>query len=1508
MPNRSSRRRAPYAPLLMLCLALLAGPAQSRAPTAPLPLPPSCDPRVQPCAPSSTPPGGGMCQPSPGGDTCPAPGPASQGQGEGIDVGAGNPIDIVTGNKYQRETDMPALPGILGLEIVRHYNSAYGSPRHANGILGRGWKLSYETALVHTGRSIQIVQADGARLIFSATPDDPSRCAGANPANGSVRIGPGQGGAAYTWRWNDGRELAFDRGGRLVRIAAPSGEAVTLAYTRRGLLARVTDPQGRVLRLDYPSTEHGAGSAGFSGVRAIDSPVGRFGYAYGSAAPAGSAIDPVYLAANLVQVNMTPAGAPAAAAARLYHYEDARHPTLLTGISVADRDSGAPLRTRRIGTYLYDADGKGILTVKGVPARLQAGRDGKPLAPARLVPGTGIEQVTFERGTGGQTTIANSLGQRTVYRFAAIGGAYRLLEARGPGCAGCGKTDVRYGYDGNGRLRDVTDLDPHGKPIRTFRTERDAAGRDIQLSVVDYRQGKPEPARWLLRQAYEGDATRPSTVTRPSVVAGKTLVQRLVYNGRGQVVRASETGWAPDPAAGGAPVPIARMVVYGYELIASHSVLVRIDGPLPNGTTDSPADSDVVRIGYDAGGTRIVEITEPGNVVTTFSNEDAALRPTRQRRSDGVRLRQSDAELAPDGSLLGLVENAWLLKDGRVVDGSRQTRSERYAYDALGKLSAYRSASKVITRYLHRDAGQLTHVVAADDSQAVSGYDTEGRKTEETVYGPGGKALLFHAGYRYPERAHEHAGGRAGERYLSGRAGSIAAGLVEQVVRADGSVVRRWFDDFGRVVAVHSVDAGLRTASYRADGRLLALRDARGVVTRVDTDTAGRVRKVEYRDDTGRHGAVLAFRYEGMVLAEARRWEDGRRDNTMLMRSDVWGRVTGKTLQVSGATPSEPKVAMTVANAMDADGRVLVKTLPSGARLEYGYDASGQITGIAFGQKTIVGKVHVRRTAGSDQADAFDYGNGLRSQSGRDWRGTLQQHDSGVRSARFVRDDRGGDPAPSDGERIDAAGKVVRHGGRTLAYGPGGELASVGGDGGGDGGEIARYRYDADGIRVAKHTRDGAEYYLYEDGRLVAVADAGGRIVAEYVYLGDRPVARLRHAASTGPVIDYLHTDQRNAVDAVTDERGAPVWEARLGAYGGLRMLRGQAAAMPLRLSGQYADAETGLHYNVHRYYDPQRGRYLQPDPLGIGAGLNTYAYANGKPLFASDPLGLDVECDGLGAGNCEFEPWLFGILLHESFYEQIRPRGVGWGADDGRNQTWVGLRPDVYYVDDRNLLLDSLQQPFAGTLWELKPISWTRGNDAAKYQQGKDQLTKYRTQAKRGCWVAGSSSVLTAGLEPDEIEFDGKLYRITYVPDTADDRSGLLFYEKSELVKKTAADPAQTPAPSMSDAERDMLEKQMRVVEDEGRQRGWSTGETAGFLCLTLAAIAAAVFMGMTVARLLTQIGAVLAAGVSAITGIAAIFGLGAAAADPAGLEKKGEEVRSGALGRTIAWCKRWL
>ena len=69
--------------------------------------------------------------------------------------------------------------------------------------------------------------------------------------------------------------------------------------------------------------------------------------------------------------------------------------------------------------------------------------------------------------------------------------------------------------------------------------------------------------------------------------------------------------------------------------------------------------------------------------------------------------------------------------------------------------------------------------------------------------------------------------------------------------------------------------------------------------------------------------------------------------------------------------------------------------------------------------------------------------------------------------------------------------------------------------------------------------------------------------------------------------------------------------------------LDGNTVTVNLRFAGQYFDNETQLHYNYFRYYDPQTGRYITSDPIGLAGGLNTFGYVEGNPLNWFDPDGL---------------------------------------------------------------------------------------------------------------------------------------------------------------------------------------------------------------------------------------------------------------------------------------------
>ena len=527
---------------------------------------------------------------------------AKQIGGDPVCAGSGNPINVITGNKYQREVDLPVLPGVLGLEIVRHYNSVYSRANNRADLFGQGWRLSYQIELKAHGNTIQIVQADGTPLAFAKGFINPQQYLAANPADGHITPTQTNRGREYLWHQLNGQQLSFDAEGHLLQIKAASGEFVSLQYDPQGLLLQVSDPQGRSLHLHYPERKSAQGQS----VQSIDTPVGRFGFEYKHA--------------QLVKA-ISPGADDAHPVSRLYHYEDPRFPTQLTGISVQGAGSDGQPMHQRISTWLYDATGKGNLSVKGQPARLQTGPDGQPSQPHRLVEGTGVEQVVLDHSQPGQTTATNSLGQTTVFTHTTIAGQPKLLEVRGAGCAHCAGPNLRYGYDKLGRLTDTTQITLDGQPIQTRQSTLDLYGRTQSISRIDYRAGKAQPAQRLVRYEYAGSAPEPTLIARPSVIAGQEHITRIAYNETGQPTKITEEGFSPLTEQG-QPSPqgsaINRSTTYRYSTINGRSVLAEVDGPLPNGPKGDPSDSDVTRYEWDSRGSFATTVHSLGGFDSTM--------------------------------------------------------------------------------------------------------------------------------------------------------------------------------------------------------------------------------------------------------------------------------------------------------------------------------------------------------------------------------------------------------------------------------------------------------------------------------------------------------------------------------------------------------------------------------------------------------------------------------------------------------------------------------------------------------------------------------------------------------------------------------------------------------------------------------------------------------------------------------------------------------------------------
>jgi len=88
-----------------------------------------------------------------------------------------------------------------------------------------------------------------------------------------------------------------------------------------------------------------------------------------------------------------------------------------------------------------------------------------------------------------------------------------------------------------------------------------------------------------------------------------------------------------------------------------------------------------------------------------------------------------------------------------------------------------------------------------------------------------------------------------------------------------------------------------------------------------------------------------------------------------------------------------------------------------------------------------------------------------------------------------------------------------------------------------------------------------------------------------------------------------------------------------------------ETLANNLRFPDQYFDEETGLHYNWNRYYDPDTGRYITADPIGLDGGINLYAYVGGNPVNFVDPTGLKKECCDGYTGRCIVACGCVGVM-----------------------------------------------------------------------------------------------------------------------------------------------------------------------------------------------------------------------------------------------------------------------
>ncbi len=198
-----------------------------------------------------------------------------------------------------------------------------------------------------------------------------------------------------------------------------------------------------------------------------------------------------------------------------------------------------------------------------------------------------------------------------------------------------------------------------------------------------------------------------------------------------------------------------------------------------------------------------------------------------------------------------------------------------------------------------------------------------------------------------------------------------------------------------------------------------------------------------------------------------------------------------------------------------------------------------------------------------------------------------------------------------------------------------------------------RFEYDALGRRIRKTDAFGTTHFLWDGLRMLQ--EQRGDATTTYVYEPDSyvPLARLdrtrnvvaaNEASHDAPTairlvtvdkVFYFHNDASGLPEELSNSQGELAWQAQYRTWGNTvseswaftaqeQIANHGTIPLPqnLRFQGQYLDRETGLHYNTFRFYDPDIGRFITSDPIGLDGGKNLYNYAPNPGVWI-DPLGL---------------------------------------------------------------------------------------------------------------------------------------------------------------------------------------------------------------------------------------------------------------------------------------------
>ncbi|MDQ1814179.1 BPSL0067 family protein, partial [Massilia sp. CCM 9210] len=366
-------------------------------------------------------------------------------------------------------------------------------------------------------------------------------------------------------------------------------------------------------------------------------------------------------------------------------------------------------------------------------------------------------------------------------------------------------------------------------------------------------------------------------------------------------------------------------------------------------------------------------------------------------------------------------------------------------------------------------------------------------------------------------------------------------------------------------------------------------------------------------------------------------------ENIVLLNNITYAPFGGTTGWTWGNSVSANEYAHV--RSYDLDGRISSYTLGSpsanGIVRTLNYDAASRIKGYTHtGTGTAPSPASLNQTFGYDELNRLTSynGNGTSQTYAYDASGNRIKAGFGANSYTNTIDPLSNKlsattgPGPAKANLYNGAGDLMTDGTHVVTYsGRGRPYRNQ------NGAVTTHQLFNGLDQRVFQ-TYGGGIFVYDEQGQLVGeYSYLNGKVTRDTVYLGNLPVAVLTQtvtgtapAQNTAINVFHIHPDHLGTPRMITRTLDNKiVWRWDNGDPFGLtpptESFSGSGTfTFNLRMPGQYYDRSTNLFHNYHRDYDPQTGRYIQSDPIGLGGGVNTYAYVEGNPLFYSDPYGLN--------------------------------------------------------------------------------------------------------------------------------------------------------------------------------------------------------------------------------------------------------------------------------------------